>query len=167
MTTLTADQFSDLYRNHHRAVLRLARAIMRSDADGDDAAQEAWMSAWRSRDGFDPSMGFAGWIKVILKRACWRLMNPKRQHVETVDMETESEAVAKLSVPPTSGAAIDLEKTVAQIGALPTKQGQAVRDYFFEDMDTREIADRNGTSQQAASKSLRQGIEKLMEWWNK
>lgn len=84
---ITASEFEAAYRAHGQTVLKWARGIMGDRADVEDAAQNAWMEAWRSRDAFDNVRPFWAWLRMIVKRACWHTLNPQRKAVETVSDE--------------------------------------------------------------------------------
>lgn len=81
--SLTSAEFERHYRAWHEAVLRWAKGIMRDDHAGEDAAQSAWLRAWQYRDRFDGERSFGSWLKAILRRVCWRMMNPQKPEVAT------------------------------------------------------------------------------------
>jgi RNA polymerase sigma-70 factor (ECF subfamily) len=54
-----------LVRRHNRAVYRACRALLRDDAEAEDAAQEAWVSAFARLSSFEGSARFGTWIVTI------------------------------------------------------------------------------------------------------
>jgi RNA polymerase sigma-70 factor (ECF subfamily) len=54
-----------LVRRHNRAVYRAARAVLRDDAEAEDAAQEAWVSAFVKLGQFTGASRFGTWVVAI------------------------------------------------------------------------------------------------------
>jgi RNA polymerase sigma-70 factor (ECF subfamily) len=54
-----------LVRRHNRAVYRAARALLRDDAEAEDAAQEAWVSAYARLAQFTGAARFGTWVVAI------------------------------------------------------------------------------------------------------
>src|SRR5437868_3385270 len=51
-----------LMRRHNRAMYRTARAILRDDAEAEDAVQEAWLRAFKSLASFREESALATWL---------------------------------------------------------------------------------------------------------
>lgn len=56
------EAFDELVRRHQRAIVSLARALTRGSADAEDIAQEVFLRAWRSLDGFRGASTFRTWL---------------------------------------------------------------------------------------------------------
>ena len=72
--------FEVLMRCHNQLVFRTARSILPSDAEAEEAAQDAWLNAWRALDRFRGESRFATWI-VVKPRPHWptsRTATPSR-----------------------------------------------------------------------------------------
>jgi RNA polymerase sigma-70 factor (ECF subfamily) len=54
-----------LVRRHNRAVYRAARAVLRDDAEAEDAAQEAWVSAFTKLGQWSGASRFGTWVVAI------------------------------------------------------------------------------------------------------
>jgi RNA polymerase sigma-70 factor (ECF subfamily) len=54
-----------LVRRHNRAVFRAARALLRDDAEAEDAAQEAWVAGYAKLSQFSGASRFGTWIVAI------------------------------------------------------------------------------------------------------
>jgi RNA polymerase sigma-70 factor (ECF subfamily) len=59
------DAFGELVDRHRSAVYRAALAALRSPADAEDAAQEAFLTAYRRLDGFRSEASFKTWLLTI------------------------------------------------------------------------------------------------------
>lgn len=72
--TATGDRpaFDRFVERHQAAVLRLLRAGAASEADAEDAFQEAFIAAWRSAASFRGGITARGWILTIARNALHR-----------------------------------------------------------------------------------------------
>jgi RNA polymerase sigma-70 factor (ECF subfamily) len=62
--------FALLMRRHNRRLYRLARAIVRNDAEAEDALQEAYLNAFRSLEGFRGASSLATWLSRLVINEC-------------------------------------------------------------------------------------------------
>jgi len=65
--------FDRFVTRHQDAVFRYLRMVAGSEADAEDALQEAFLAAWRSADGFRGTDSARGWILTIGRHALHRL----------------------------------------------------------------------------------------------
>ena len=71
------DAWTELVHRHHGAVFRAAHAALVSSADADDAAQEAWIAAWKALGEFRGQSAFRTWLLTI----AWRKALDRRRAV--------------------------------------------------------------------------------------
>src|SRR4051812_37217219 len=71
------DAFGELVERHRRAVFRAALAAVRSPADADEVAQEAFVTAFQKLDGFRGEASFKTWLLAIT----WRRGIDRRRSV--------------------------------------------------------------------------------------
>jgi len=72
--------FEQLMREHNRLLFRAARAILRDDAEAEDAVQEAWLRAYRSLDGFRGDAKLSSWlVRIVVNEALGRLRKRARR----------------------------------------------------------------------------------------
>lgn len=57
--------FAVLMRRYNQRVFRIARGILKSDADAEDAAQDAWVIAFQKLGQLDNPAAFGGWVARI------------------------------------------------------------------------------------------------------
>ncbi len=69
------EAWADLVRRHHGAVFRATHAALLSREDADDAAQDAWIAAWRALGEFRQQSSFRTWLLAI----AWRKALDRRQ----------------------------------------------------------------------------------------
>jgi RNA polymerase sigma-70 factor (ECF subfamily) len=78
-----SDAYGELVDRHAAAARRLARTVLQNADDADDAAQEAFLLAWRNIARFDPSRPFTPWLMRIVMNAAADLRRKRR--VRTTD----------------------------------------------------------------------------------
>jgi RNA polymerase sigma-70 factor, ECF subfamily len=81
---LSLDQFNALVEEHAPALYRVAYRMMGDQHEAEDMVQEAFRSAWKSRESYQPDRGDRAWLASILRRRIvdrWR-----RTHLPTVTM---------------------------------------------------------------------------------
>jgi RNA polymerase sigma-70 factor (ECF subfamily) len=98
---------------YNRRLFRVARSILRDDAEAEDVVQETYVRAFTGLDMFRGDAAFATWItRIAMNEALGRL----RKRRPTVDWESygENRTQAQIIHFPVSAASNDPEKTMAQ-----------------------------------------------------
>lgn len=79
-----------MHRNNQR-LYRLARGILKDEAEAEDAVQESYVRAFTHLDGFKGEASLATWLaRIVLNEALGRL----RRRPPTVDIENMAETLA-------------------------------------------------------------------------
>ncbi|MBC5766052.1 RNA polymerase sigma factor [Ramlibacter albus] len=65
-----AADFEPLMRRHNRRLYRVARSLLRNDAEAEDALQEAYLHAFRSLADFRGDAQLATWLTRIVVNEC-------------------------------------------------------------------------------------------------
>lgn len=66
--------FEAIMRRHNRLLFRTARSILRSDAESEDALQEAYVRAWRALATFRADSKLSTWlVRIVINEALGRL----------------------------------------------------------------------------------------------
>ena len=66
--------FEAIMRRHNRLLFRSARSILRSDAESEDALQEAYVRAWRALASFRADSKLSTWlVRIVINEALGRL----------------------------------------------------------------------------------------------
>jgi RNA polymerase sigma-70 factor (ECF subfamily) len=72
--------FETLMRRHNRALFRTARAILRDDAEAEDALQEAYLQAYRTMASYRGEARLSTWLaRVVANEALMRLRKRARR----------------------------------------------------------------------------------------
>lgn len=82
------DAFGLLVERHAPAARRLARTVLREQADADDAAQEGFLAAWRAVDRYDPARPFRPWLmQIVLNAARDQARRQRTRQAEPLEPE--------------------------------------------------------------------------------
>ncbi|MEK7657443.1 MAG: sigma-70 family RNA polymerase sigma factor [Elusimicrobiota bacterium] len=80
------DAFAALVRGHHVRILRLCLSMLRDPSDAEDAAQEAFLKAYKSLDRFAGDCAFSTWLHRIAANYCLDLLRrASRRRTESLD----------------------------------------------------------------------------------
>jgi RNA polymerase sigma-70 factor (ECF subfamily) len=75
-----AGAFEALMRRHNRTLFRTARAVLRDDAEAEDALQEAYLQVYRSIGDFRSEAKLSTWlVRVVANEALMRLRKRARR----------------------------------------------------------------------------------------
>lgn len=81
-----SDAFAPLVRRHEARVRALCLSLLNNPTEAEDAAQQAFLKAYRGLAGFRREAGFATWIYRIAYRQCLDLLKSRRRRpVESLD----------------------------------------------------------------------------------
>ena len=79
-TAQDARAFEQIMRKHNRMLFRTARAILRDDAEAEDALQEAYVQAYSSMHAFRAESKLSTWLaRIVANEALMRLRKEKRR----------------------------------------------------------------------------------------
>ncbi|RNJ45971.1 MULTISPECIES: RNA polymerase sigma factor [Mesorhizobium] len=103
-----AGAFRTIIKTHNQRLYRLARGILRNDAEAEDVVQEAYVRAFANLAAFRGDASLATWLsRIVINEALGRLRKRRR----TVAMPESSEAqVIRFPLNPSD----DPERTMAQ-----------------------------------------------------
>jgi len=127
VVTMDKGAFASRVASCERKLYRVARTMLRSDADCEDAVQEALVRAWRSRDSLREERYFDTWLTRILINEC---RNIQRRSPPTVPLERASEAAE----PEDAGALF------AALGGLSEKVRLAMVLHYVEGYPVEDVA---------------------------
>ena len=117
--------FEALMRRYNRMMFRTARAILRDDADAEDALQEAYIHAYRSLGSFRAEARVSTWLaRIVANEALMRLRKQARRAsivpIHSAGEEMEQVADVDIEKPEASAERAEVRRLLeAQIDALP------------------------------------------------
>lgn len=69
-----ARAFEAIMRRHNRLMFRTARSLLRSDAESEDAVQDAYLNAWRALGSFRDDARLSTWlVRIVMNEALKRV----------------------------------------------------------------------------------------------
>ena len=82
--------FEILMRRYNQRLFRAARAILRDDADAEDAVQQAYLAAYAHLDQFAGAARFSTWLtRIAIREALGKLRTRKRRGEVELDGQAE------------------------------------------------------------------------------
>lgn len=134
-----AAAFSELIRIVGPRVLRLARRILCSDADAEDASQEVFLRLFKHLHRFDKGRPFEPWLSAVTVNVCREMI--KRRGAHRV-VPFDEALPAHLDAPAVTAPHFEGERRllVQALEALPEKERIVMILRDAEDLSTGEIA---------------------------
>jgi RNA polymerase sigma-70 factor (ECF subfamily) len=146
-------EFERLMRQHNQRLFRVARSILREDADAEDALQDAYVQAYRKLGDFRGEAELSTWLtRIVINQALMRVRSRTRDRNVVSFGDRRDEAAPELEVadahaesPSDAALRAEVRKVLERrIDALP----EAFRTVFVmrevEEMTARETADALG-----------------------
>jgi RNA polymerase sigma-70 factor, ECF subfamily len=102
-----------LTRRYNRRLFRLARSILRDDAEAEDVVQETWVRAVTALDSFRGDSAFATWLtRIAINEALGR----RRKQRPTIDWDSHGDTMSEAEIIqfPVSAMTGDPERTMAR-----------------------------------------------------
>ena len=149
------ERFAQMVERYQTSLLRTCCLWLGDAALAEDAVQETFLKAYRALPRFRGESSEKTWLMRIavntcrdLRRSAWFRHTDRRV---TPDMLPEPAA-------PVDPKAAEL---LADVLNLPVRQREVVLLYYYQDMDTREIAEALGIARSSVSGRLRNARERL------
>lgn len=124
------DAFALMMRRFNRRLYRLARAIVRDDAEAEDALQDAYLNAFRSVGGFRGESSLSTWLsRLVINESLKRTRRDARR--QNVIPMTQSPADRELEAVPSNEVGLPDEATDrAQMRAILERNIDALPESF-------------------------------------
>ncbi|HUT34951.1 MAG TPA: sigma-70 family RNA polymerase sigma factor [Planctomycetota bacterium] len=163
--------FGELVTRHERAMLAIARAYFASEADAEDAVQEAFVKAYRTLGQLANDGLFAPWLARITVNTCLDTLRARTDKVSLADFATTAQFRSRVGAAPLTPASLasqgeQAEALKAAIGRLPEEQRVALMLRYVEDMTYDQIADYLGVPSSTVRgrlHSAKQALRELLE----
>jgi RNA polymerase sigma-70 factor (ECF subfamily) len=96
-TALRAEHqaFAQLMRRHNQRLFRTARAILRDDAEAEDALQEAWLQAYRALPGFRGEAQISTWLVRIVANEALTRLHKRQRSAQVFALGAEADVVER------------------------------------------------------------------------
>jgi len=128
------EAFRHLVEKYQRQAISHATAILGSREDALDAAQEAFIDAFRALKQFDSSRPFYPWFYVLLRNRCFKLAARKR--------ETESIDETVIVAPNSTAQSETILALENALRSLDMEDREIVTLKYFDGLSYNELAER-------------------------
>jgi RNA polymerase sigma-70 factor (ECF subfamily) len=159
------DRFEVLLRRYNQRLFRVARAILRDDAEAEDAVQQAYLAAFTALPQLGDRQRFAAWMTRITVREALRRRGRPLQLAIVDDSDTDPELSIK--GPEERAASRELRDTLeAAIDSLPDAYRTVLIMRDVQELSTRETAEALDTSEESVRVRLhraRRALKLLLE----
>ena len=134
-----ADAFEQLVVSYRDQVFRLALRMCGSEADADEVAQEAFLSAWKALPNFRGESQFSTWLYQLTTHAAIDLMRREKRQIAAADI-TEVSAADPAPSPQQQAEQSEQREIVRDaILQLAPEQREVVVLRFMEELSYEEI----------------------------
>lgn len=159
------DALTILFERHSPLVFRIARRILRNDAEAEDAVQQVFLDMFRAAEQFEPEKGsFKSWLLMF---AYHRTFNRRRQlrtrgfydsdSLEELPQELIQGAGRRL--PFASTEAVILVEQVLKL--IQPRQRRAIELTYYEGLTAEQASEVTGESVRVVRHNLYRGLERL------
>ena len=87
------DAFAQLVKRYEQRVLALTTRMCSNAADAEEAAQEAFLSAWQGLPFFRGDASFSTWLYRLASNACVDLLRREGRHRGSLSLDDEDAAI--------------------------------------------------------------------------
>jgi len=156
-----AEAYRELVARHIDRAYGLALRILKSPADAEDVAQDAFVRAWQHRAAWQAGRAkFSTWLYRVIVNRCIDLRRlPKNEWIEDVPEPADpgEDSVSTINRRQVYG---QLEAALAR---LPAQQRAALALSYYEELSNAEIAEVMQTTVSAVESLLKRGRQRLRE----
>lgn len=150
-----------LYRDVSPLVYSLAKRALRSESDAEDVTQQTFISAWKAREGYDPTQGPArAWVVGIARRRIADALATRTKEQRVIDA---ARGVPEPAIAHAGG--LDTVLLAYEVAALGDPQSTLVSMAFFEGLTHEHIAERLEMPLGTVKSHIRRGLITLRQRW--
>src|SRR5688500_4236628 len=155
-----AEAFTELVRRYQAMVFGSAYAALGDFHLAEDAAQQAFVTAYRGLDRLEQPERFAGWLRGIVRFECAHLR--RRRRVLQVPIEAAAQLVSSTPGPVQPAEEREaVERLLAAINALPPAEREATVLFYLQERSQREVAAFLGVPVSTVNNRLRTARKRL------
>lgn len=160
------DAFEELVRRHHPRIVRLAAALLSDPEEARDAAQDAFLKAYRFLEKFNEDASFGTWLYRIASNHCLDRLRARRPNQSWDELvEKEGERLEKiLQGPGRQSDPLENRDLLARaMGALPPEYALVLTLRETEGLSYEEIARATDSSLDSVKARLKRARKELAE----
>ncbi|MFP5487206.1 MAG: RNA polymerase sigma factor [Acidimicrobiia bacterium] len=148
-----------VYDEHGGLIYAICRKAL-DEHTAKDVTQEVFVSAWKSREQYDPERGALGaWLVGIAKRRIIDQLRSERRHADRRAAEPTEHADPDGETD--LGRTIDRMVVADALRALPDRPRQVITLAYLEGLTHHEITDRTGLPLGTVKSDIRRGLSRI------
>ena len=147
--------FEQMVETYQTALLRMCYLYLRDQSLAEDAVQETFIKAYRSMASFRGDSSEKTWLMKIAINTCHDIN--RSGWLRFMERRFTPEDLPEPIAPCDEGD----EEVVAAVMKLPVKLREVILLYYYQGMNTHEVADSLGIQQSSVSGRLKRAREKL------
>lgn len=151
----------DLYHQHASFVFSLCMAALRHRQDAEDATQQVFTRAWRSRDTYDVSQPTGAWFTGITRRVIADVFARRERDHQLA--EAGAEAQARNGSSPPADSVVDRVVVQQSLVQLGPPQDEILRLAYTEDLPLKTIAERLEMPLGTVKSHVHRGLARMRE----
>lgn len=156
---------AELYDRFGALVYKVARQVLTSRAEAEDAVQEVFVRLWQSAERFDPHRAkLVTWVMLIARRHL--IDQLRRRSARPNQSQFEQEWAPSADEAPPEKSMIDHDRNsllMARIGELPELQRLVIEKAYFQGFTLREISEQLDAPLGTIKSALSRGLARLRE----
>ena len=164
MLTLTGEQYAYeiLVARHQKAAIASAIAVTKSHFMAEDAAQDAFVTAWMKLNTLQEPKKYCSWVCRIAKNCALNMINRYRSFLP-LDVVDNLNITDDGAENPEELYALSEERNEVNksIDMLPEKVRQIIRLHYYDDLSIAKIADRMRISEGTVKRQLHDGRKRI------
>ena len=151
------EEITNLIETYQLTLLRLCYAYLHDQALAEDAVQETFLKAYRKLNQFHGDANIKTWLSAIAINCCRDMSRGSWfRHIDRSISVDHLPVSSEETIP-------EYDSVTIEVMRLPIRLREVVLLYYFQDMNTNEIAETLRISQQAVSNRLQRARAKLRE----
>ncbi len=152
--------YEALVLRYERMVMAAAMRIVKSEYMAQDAAQDAFVTAWLKLDTLASPEKFGQWVAKIARNSALGMAQKFRDYID-IDSFTGYESYFAVPFEDSLSSGEDYARLHSSINSLTDKVKRVIRLYYFEGLSIAQIATRMSISEGTVKRQLHDGRQKI------
>jgi len=164
MLTLAGDQraYEALVSRYQSATVASAMSVTKNHFMAEDAAQDAFVTAWMKLDTLQEPKKYSAWVCRIAKYCAMNMMRRYRSFLPLDAIENiYASDDAQVNPAELYTRSEEREEVNKSVGMLPKKVSQVIQMYYYDGLSVAEIADRMRISEGTVKWQLHDGRKRI------
>jgi len=154
--------YEALVIRHQRAAMTSAMRITRNRFMAEDAAQDAFVTAWMKLDTLREAEKFGGWVCRIARNCALNMITRYRDFVDLAQLDNLDLSTDPRETPEEQYVfSEERDELYKSLSKLPKRVGQIIHLHYFEGLSVAEIADRMRISEGTVKWQLHDGRKRI------